>query len=220
MAEMLAKSSPQSLSCELWQENSLQHFTTTPTDADALSLIWTSSLNRCVALGSSLCSTNGIVMRVNALPLPPGKRQLADTNGRVHICSTLYALVPRVVCVYDQLLPCALSFLADVIDRNRNGGALEYIKQKRSCCLTVVEMALVSSKQGKCTPDCLSLARPRLTKQEWNTNVSVTNHFLVGSSHHTASHGSETCNGVIGYECFCCRIQVLHGSAIIKWVLN
>ena len=35
-----------------------------------------------------------------------------------------------VVCVYDQLLPCPLSFLADVIDSNRNGGALEYIKQE------------------------------------------------------------------------------------------
>ena len=29
-------------------------------------------------------------------------------------------------CVYDQLCPCALSFLADVVNRNRNDGVLEY----------------------------------------------------------------------------------------------
>ena len=108
------------LSCELWQENSLQHFTTTPTDADALSLIWTSSLNSCVALGSSLCSTNGIVIqRVNALPLPPGKRQLVDTNGRLHRCSTRYALVPRAVLLYVSMMssshvPCVFSLMSSI----------------------------------------------------------------------------------------------------------
>ena len=82
--------------------------------------------------------------------------------------------------------------------------------------LFVEEMALMSSKQGKCTPDCLSLARSRFTKQGQNTNVStVTNHFLVGSSHHTASHGSETWNGAVGDEYFCCWMQILQGTAII-----
>ena len=164
------------------------------------------------------------MQRVNALPLPPGKRQLADTNGRVHRCSTRYALVPCAVLLYMSMMssshvPCVFSLMSSIA----TGMVVhfEYIKQKRSCCLAAVEMALVSSKQGKCTPDCLSLARPRLTKQEWNINVStVTNHFLVGSSHHKASNGSKTRNEVVGHECFRCRIQVLQGSAIIKWVLN
>lgn len=87
--------------------------------------------------------------------------------------------------------------------------------------LFVEETALMSSKQGKCTLDCLSLAKPRFSKQGQNTNVStVMNHFLVGSSYHTASHGSETWNGAVGDEYFCCWMQILQGTAIIKWVLN
>ena len=90
-----------------------------------------------------------------------------------------------VVCVYDQLLPCPLSFLADVIDSNRNGGALEYIKQEWSCCLTVEKMAPMISKQGKCTPDCFSLwteqARLLLTDCSLPGEVSHTNCELLGS---------------------------------------
>ena len=90
---------------------------------------------------------NGIVMhRVNALPRPPGKRQLAETIGRSsqHCPSSTSSIV---ICINDEHLPRLLSFLTYVIDCNRNGRTLEHIKQERGCGLTVVKVALVGPKQ-------------------------------------------------------------------------